>query len=280
MIFASIPSPSDGSLHIGPLQLRAYGLMIALGVIAAVYLFGRRLEAKGIGTRDDAASIATWGVVAGILGARLYHVVTSWQHDFVNPLNWLKIWEGGLGIPGGLAAGIVVGIYQARKRGIPIPEGLSAMTPSLPLAQAIGRWGNWWNQELFGKPTTLPWGLRVSPAKTIAAGYPPGTLFQPTFLYESLGNLVICGLLLLIDKRARLRPGSLLAVYLAAYAALRFWVESLRIDPAHRFFGMRLNDWVSLVVFLAAVGYLAWSSRRPWPVAAPSDPPAVEDDGP
>ncbi|MEZ5259476.1 MAG: prolipoprotein diacylglyceryl transferase [Ilumatobacteraceae bacterium] len=258
---ASIPSPSSGALHLGPLQLRAYGLMIALGVLAAVWMFGRRLEERGIGTRDDASSIAMWGVGAGIIGARLYHVVTSWESRYSNPLEMLAIWKGGLGVPGGLAAGIAFGVWQAKRRGLPVGLTVTCAAPAIPLAQAIGRWGNWWNQELFGRPTSLPWALKVSERTAIEAGYLPGTTFHPTFLYESLGNFVVVGLLLLIDRRARLRPGALMAVYLAGYAALRFFVESLRIDPANTIGGLRVNTWVSLIVFAGAAGYLITGGR-------------------
>ncbi len=272
VVLGSIPSPGESSIHLGPLQLRAYGLMIALGVVAAVWLFGRRMEQRGIGTRDDASAISLWAVIAGVLGARAYHVITSWESEFTNPLNWFKIWEGGLGIPGGLAAGIVVGVERVRRRGIPVAMAVTAATPALPLAQAIGRWGNWWNQELFGRPTDLPWALEISDAKTLDAGYPAGTTFHPTFLYESLGNFALCGLLLLIDRRVRLRPGALMAVYLAGYALLRLGVESLRIDPANEILGLRINIWMSLIVFVAAAGYLVVTARRPFP--------AVSSDGP
>jgi prolipoprotein diacylglyceryl transferase len=268
----SIPSPGSNAIHIGPLQLRAYGLMIALGVVAAVWLAGRRLERSGQGTRDDFSAIAVWAVLAGVLGARAYHVVTSWNDDFTNPVNWFKIWEGGLGIPGGLAAGIMVGVWRIRQRGVPVAAAVTAAAPALPLAQAIGRVGNWFNQEVFGRPTDLPWALEISDGKAAAAGYPPGTTFHPTFLYESLGNLVLVGLLLLVERKVRLRPGALMAVYLAGYALLRFGVESLRIDAANEILGLRVNTWVSAIVFVAAAGYLAIRGRPPRPTPPESDP--------
>ena len=286
-VVATIPSPSSGAIHIGPLQLRAYGLMIALGVIAAVWLFGRRLERFGLGTRDDASSISVGAVIAGILGARLYHVITSWDDRFAdNPLRIFKIWEGGLGIPGGLAAGIGVGAWLVKRRGIPLAPAVGAAAPALPLAQAIGRWGNWWNQELFGRPTKLPWALEVGDAAREAAGdFPPGTTFHPTFLYESLGNFLICGLLLLAERRFRIRPGRLMAWYLAGYALLRLGVESLRIDPAHVIGGLRLNTWVSLAVLAAALLYLfvdwrRWRGRDWWAEAeAKAAAARAADDG-
>jgi prolipoprotein diacylglyceryl transferase len=260
---ASIPSPSSGALTIGPLSIHAYGLMIALGVIAAVWLTGRRLEATGAGTRDDASAMAVWAVIAGVIGARLYHVATDWS-SFQNDLGRIpQIWRGGLGIPGGIFFGTLGAAWGFRTRGIPVAVGLSAAAPALPLAQAIGRWGNWWNQELFGRPTTLPWALRVD-ADKIPAGYAPGTTFHPTFLYESLWNFALCGLLLLIDRRCKLRPGRLFAIYVVGYSIGRFWVEGLRIDPAHNIAGLRLNQWVALIVGLLAVGYLVvdWSRHR------------------
>jgi len=273
-IWGSIPSPSSGVLTIGPLELRAYGLMIALGVVAGVWLLGRRLESAGIGTRDDAASIALWAVPAGIVGARLYHVATDWERFSDDPADIVKIWQGGLGIPGGMALGIIVGVWAAHRRHLPLGPTLTAVAPCLPLAQAIGRWGNWFNQELFGRPTSLPWALEVSDEKAIAAGYPPGTTFHPTFLYESLWNFALCGLLLWIDKRFKLRPGRLLAVYVLGYGIGRFWVEALRIDPAKEGAGLRLNQWMALVLIAGSAGFLIVDHLR-----HRNDPPPAEPDG-
>ena len=276
---ASIPSPSSGALTIGPLSIHAYGLMIALGVIAAVWLLGRRLEASGEGTREDASAIAVPAVIAGVIGARLYHVITDWS-TFEHDLGRIpQIWRGGLGIPGGILCGSLAGVWGFRRRNIPAAVGLSAASPSLPLAQAIGRWGNWWNQELFGKPTDLPWALRVS-ADKVPAGYPPGTTFHPTFLYESLWNLALCGALLWIDRRFTLRPGRLFAIYVVGYSIGRFWVEGLRIDPAHTSGGLRLNQWVALVVGLLAVVYLVvdWNRHRELDLSETDEPdPEVDE---
>ena len=211
-----------------------------------------------------------------MIGARLYHIVTSWSSDFSHhPVDMLKIWQGGLGIPGGLLAGVLVGVWRVQRRGLPMGWAITAATPGIPLAQAIGRWGNWWNQELFGRPTKLPWALEIH-ADKIPLGYAPGTTFQPTFLYESLGCLAICGLLLLIEHRKRLRPGRLMAIYLAMYAFLRFWVEGLRIDPAHKAGGLRLNEWVALGVFVASVGYLVVDAIMHRGVPAPAMPSATD----
>ena len=154
---ASIPSPSGGTIDIGPLSIHAYGLMIAFGVVAGVWLLGRRFEERGVATRDDASSIAVRAVIAGVIGARLYHVITDWQLFEDDLAKIPQIWKGGLGIPGGLIAGVGVGLWEARKRGITPGIGVTCAAPALALAQAIGRWGNWFNQELFGKPTDLPW---------------------------------------------------------------------------------------------------------------------------
>jgi prolipoprotein diacylglyceryl transferase len=272
---SSIPSPASGAIGIFGLQLRAYGLMIALGIIAAVWLFGRRLEQKGWGTKDDAGYVALWAVIAGVIGARLYHVVTDW-HRFDDNLGRIpQIWNGGLGIPGGLLLGIPVGIWAAKRRGIAPRLAATAAAPALPLAQAIGRWGNWWNQELFGRATDLPWGLEIDDDH-LPAGYAPGTLFHPTFLYESLGNVALCGLLLWIDKHRNPRPGRLMAMYLMGYAVLRFFVESLRIDPANEILGLRVNSWMSILVFAGSAAWLAWESRHPMTMPVAVD--ALDDE--
>jgi prolipoprotein diacylglyceryl transferase len=260
-MLASIPSPSSGSIEIGPVTLRAYGLMIALGVLAAVWLFGKRMVERGI-DGDHAAGIAMWAVPAGLIGARLYHVITDWRSFEGRWEDAFKIWEGGLGIPGGIALGTAVGIWQAHQRGITTPSLLELSAPALPLAQAIGRWGNWFNQELYGKPSDLPWALEID-AEHRVAGYTEQATFHPTFLYESLWNFALVAFLLWIDRRRVLRPGALFAVYIAGYATGRIWIETIRIDTASRLFDVRINIWVMSVVLLGAVGYLAWRGRRP-----------------
>ena len=274
-IVASIPSPSDGTLDIGPLSIHAYGLMIALGVIAGVWLAGRRLAASGAGTRDDMANIAMWAVAAGVIGARIYYIITDASEPWREPGKWLQIWKGGLGIPGGLILGVLVGMWAAKRRNVNGPMLLTAAAPAIPLSQAIGRWGNWFNQELFGRPTTLPWGLEIDDAH-LPEGYPSGTLFHPTFLYESLWNLALCGVLLLIDKKMRLRPGRLMAVYVVGYSIGRFWVESLRIDPANSGGGWRLNQWMAAAFFVLSVGYLVIDHLRHRHDPDPSEPEAVD----
>ena len=258
---ASLPSPSIGRLSIGPLGLSAYGLMIAIGVVAGTALASRRFERAGGGTGEELQSVAVWSVVGGVVGARLYHVLTAWDLFADDLWRIPLIWKGGLGIPGGLLGGVVAGVYVVRRRGLELPVVLTAAAPGVALAQAIGRWGNWWNQELFGRPTGLPWGLEISDDKT-PAGFGDAVLFHPTFLYESLWNLVLCGVLLAIDRYRPLRPGRLFAVYLAGYFAGRFWIEGLRIDPTHTIGPLRLNQWVALAVVAGALGFLIIDARR------------------
>ena len=252
-IVASIPSPSGNGIAIGSLRLNAYGLMIALGVILAVRIAGKGLERRGAGTTDDLGSVAMWAVPAGVIGARLYHVVTDWDRFSGHLGDTVKVWQGGLGIWGGIALGVPVGMWAAKRRGLDVSVVVTCSAPAIAAAQAVGRWGNWFNQELFGKPTTLPWALRVDDAKAVGAGFAPGTTFHPTFLYESLWCALLCIVLLVIDRRGSLRPGRLFYVYAAGYTAMRFLIEGLRIDPAHHAGGLRLNQWVSLVVFAVSV---------------------------
>ncbi len=268
-LLGSLPSPSRNGISLGPFDLRFYGLMIALGVIAAVWLFGRLLEEHRVGTSDDASSIAIWGVAAGVLGARAYHVVTDWSR-FSDDLGSIpQIWKGGLGIPGGLLVGILVGAWQARVRHIRPAVAVTFAMPAIALAQAIGRWGNWFNQELFGSPTDLPWALEIDDMH-VPDRFTAGTTFHPTFLYESLWNLALCAMLLWAQRRFQLAAGRLLGVYLIGYGAGRFWIEGLRIDPAHSTAGLRLNQWVALGAIAAGLVYLLATWGRKWN-EAPSD---------
>lgn len=269
-ILSSIPSPSSGSLSIGPLRLNAYGLMIAIGVIVAVRIAGRRAEKFGVATMEDFSSIATWAVPAGIIGGRAYHVITDVQLFRDNWIDAFKIWQGGLGIWGGVFVGVLVGYWRAKVRGLDAWWILSCAAPAIPVAQAIGRWGNWWNQELFGRPTDLPWALSVSNGTAIKAGYPVGTTFHPTFLYESLACLALAALLLVVERRFSPARGRLIAWYAAGYTIFRFFIEGLRVDSAHSAGGLRLNQWVSLVVFSVAVVWLVMDARRSRGGAKPS----------
>jgi prolipoprotein diacylglyceryl transferase len=260
VLTASIPSPSSGNL--GPLHM--YGLMIALGVLAAIEVSRARWRARG-GDPDDIYAIALWAVPAGLIGARLYHLATDWRSYEGRWGDAIKIWEGGLGIPGGIAAGVAVGLWVASRRGMRLSVGLDAIVPTLPLAQAIGRLGNWWNQELFGRPTDLPWAVEISPAKAAAAGYPGVSLFHPTFLYEMLWNLALFAVLVLVDRRRSLRPGSMLPLYIGGYFLGRLWIEALRVDTASTVAGLRINIWLSLIGIAAAIVIVAVRGfrRRP-----------------
>jgi prolipoprotein diacylglyceryl transferase len=235
------------------------------------------LGSKGLGTTDDASSVGMWGVAAGIVGARLYHVVTDWDRFSGNLGEIPKIWAGGLGIPGGLLAGVAVGVIQGRRRGIQPAQLLTCAAPAVPLAQAIGRWGNWFNQELFGKATDLPWGLEIDDAHT-PAGFTSDTTFHPTFLYESLWNLGLVALLLWIDRKWRLGPGRLFAVYVIGYGVGRYWVEGLRIDPVELsdVGGLRWNQWVALAAIVGGALYLIATRGRRWPEPEP-EPEPVDD---
>lgn len=261
-LIASIPSPSSGSIHLGPVRLNAYGLMIAIGVIVAVRIAGRRAERMGVGDSEDFSSIATWAVPAGVVGARIYHVVTDLDRFKGHWFDVVKVWNGGLGIWGGVLAGVLVGLWRARVRGLDPWWIVSCGAPAIAVAQAIGRWGNWWNQELFGRPTSLPWALRVSDQVAQKAGYVPGTTFHPTFLYESLGCLVLAWLLIRLEARFSPARGRLLAWYAGGYSAMRFFIEGLRVDPAHHVGGMRLNQWVALAVVAAAMTFLLVDRSR------------------
>lgn len=276
VLLGSIPSPSSGTIHLGPLRLTAYGLMIALGVLAAVEISRRRAAARGVDP-DVMSQIGVYCVIAGLLGARAYHVLTDLSAFRGNWIGVVKIWEGGLGIPGGLVAGTLAGAWVAKRNDLKISLGLDIAAPAVPAAQAIGRWGNWWNQELFGRPTSLPWGLRISELNR-PAGYADVATFHPTFLYESLWNLALAGLIVWYDKRhpGRFRTGTLFPLYIAGYGLGRLWVEALRIDQAQYLFGVRFN----LLVSLAAIGggllvAVLWNRGRPEPVVFASSEPAV-----
>ena len=256
-VIASIPSPSFNAIWL----FNIYGLCIALGIIAAVTLSQRRWSAAG-GHEDDISTIALWAVPAGIIGARIYHLITDGKLDdgFATIVN---IREGGLGIPGGMFAGILAGLWVARRRGIDMRGALDAAVPGLPLAQAIGRWGNWFNQELYGSPTNLPWGLEIDadhrgsiPDEFRSVEEFP--TFHPTFLYESLWNLTLVGVLLYIDKKGWLSRGRLIAGYLIGYGVGRWWIEAVRIDSATTLGGFRVNIYMSAALVIGGLVILLW----------------------
>jgi prolipoprotein diacylglyceryl transferase len=266
---ASIPSPSDGVLHLGPIPLHMYGLMIALGVLVAARVGRTRYMRKGA-TEDaetlkqrgeDFDSVAFWAVVAGIIGARLYHVITDYQLFEGHWERSVQIWKGGLGIWGAVIGGALGAWIVGRRRHMVFADVADSIVPGLAFAQAIGRWGNWFNQELFGGPTTLPWAVEIDRAHR-PAGYAHYATFQPTFLYESLWCLALGFALLAVDRRFKLARGQLFALYAAGYTAFRLPMEEMRIDPAHTIGPLRVNAWVSIGVFVVSVLVFVYLGRR------------------
>ena len=268
-LFGALPSPSANSLSIGPLELRAYGLMIALGALTAVAWSRRRHAARG-GDPEDMSTIALWAVPAGLVGSRLYHVATDWRSFQGRWEDVPALWQGGLGIPGGLMAGVTVGVLVARRRGLSMAGAMDVMVPTIPVAQAIGRWGNWFNQEVFGRPTDLPWALEIDTAHR-PSGYSEAATFHPTFLYEGLWNVVLAIFLVRIERRGVLRPGYLVGLWVFGYGLGRLWVEALRVDQASLIVGVRVNTWMAL----AAIGVgavVTWIGRTAKsPASAGSD---------
>ena len=256
-MLASIPSPDNGTIDLGPLVLHMYGLMLLLAIAACVGLTGIRYVRRG-GDWDLVLQVAVWGVAAGIVGARAYHDLTSWNE--VPDPKWkgvFEVWKGGLGVWGGILAGSIAGAIVVRRSGRSVSEFADAAAPGLLLAQGIGRIGNWWNQELYGKPTTRPWGLEIDVQHRVS-GYEADETFHPTFLYELIYDTVLAGVLILIGRRFRIRPPGLFALYVSFYTFGRFFEELLRIDPAHEFGGLRLNAWVSIVVFICSTSFFIW----------------------
>ncbi len=258
-VVASIPSPSSSSLSLGPLTFTLYGLMIALGVVAAVEISRRRWEAVG-GNGDDIADLAKWGVPAGLIGARIYHLVTDWKSYQGRWIDGFKIWEGGLGIPGGLILGVGVGYLYAKRRGWDVPRLVDCVIPSIPVAQAIGRLGNWFNQEVYGRQSTLPWALEIDAEHR--SDFPNDTTFHPTFLYEGLFNLALAYALIRLDRKKILKPGQLLPLWIAGYGFGRFLVESLRSDFASEILGIRVNHWASGIAMVVGLAWFFAMERK------------------
>ena len=271
----SIPSPSSSTVDIGPLSIHFYGLTLLVAIAAAVAITGWRWTRRG-GDWDLIFRVAVWGVAFGIIGARLYHVITSWGEL---PDEWwgpFAIWKGGLGVWGGIGLGCIVGAIVAHRSGASVAKLADCVAPGLLVAQGIGRFGNWWNQELFGKPTDLPWGLEIDPANR-PIDYIDQATFHPTFLYEALWCFAAAGLLLAIEWRfrGRIRPGNLFALYVLVYSVGRLWIETLRIDPSHEIGGIRLNVFVAAAaVVLSAVFFVVWQRR--WNRTGGSKPAKVE----
>ena len=276
-----IPSPETGVWDLGPIPLRAYAMFIVLGIIVAVVLGNKRYEARG-GRPGVITDIAIWAVPFGIVGGRLYHVLSDWQIYFGAEGRGFaaafRIWDGGLGIWGAVILGGVGAWIGARRSGVVLPPIADAIAPGIALAQAIGRLGNYFNQELFGSPTTLPWGLEISPANR-PEGYAEYATFHPTFLYESLWLVALALVVMWADRRFNLGHGRAFALYVLIYTVGRVWIEALRIDSANHILGVRLNVWTSILVGLGALAYLVISSRiRPGRevIAAPVEEIEVE----
>jgi prolipoprotein diacylglyceryl transferase len=266
---AYIPSPPVNGFHIGPLFVHFYGLMYVIGITLAILITQRRIRSAG-GDASVVGDIALWAVPAGIIGGRIYFDITTPSQI---PHVWygvLAVWTGGLGIWGGIAAGALVGVWRVKRRGLPVAQFADAVAPALLVAQAVGRVGNYFNQELYGRHTTMPWGLKID-------GHPG--LYHPTFLYELIFDLALAALLVWVGHHTKVRPPGLFALYVTGYSAFRIYEESLRIDYSQHFLGLRLNTFVASALALAGIIWFVISQRRtPAPATpAPSDgdtPPA------
>ena len=266
MIRATIPSPSQSLLEIGPLTIHFYALCIILGVAVAIFLGNRRFVAAG-GAPGVVGDVAVLAVPAGILGGRIYHVVTSPELYFGAGKDWkavFYIWQGGLGIWGAISLGFLgawIAFRRNPKRSQSFSLFVDALAPALLIAQAIGRWGNWFNKELFGGALDAPWALEI-PARFRPIGYTNQETFHPVFLYESLWCILIAIILMTFVTRFHLRPGSIFALYVALYSFGRGFIEMLRIDDSNLIFGMRLNVWTSLTLFITSIIYLRHINLR------------------
>jgi prolipoprotein diacylglyceryl transferase len=259
-MLASIPSPPSNGISLGPLFLHAYGLCYGIAVITAVFICARRWRALG-GDPKLVEECALWGFPAGLIGGRLYHVITSWNevpHTWWGPF---AIWKGGLGIWGGIALGVAVGLWRVKRARADMATMLDCAAPAILVAQSIGRVGNWFNQELFGKPTSLPWGLKIDPAHR-PEQYLNSPTFHPTFLYEIIWNLSLAAFLVWLGHHRRIRPPGLFALYVAGYSAFRIFEETLRVDPAHHFLGLRLNLFVAVGLTIAGLVWFFHTQRR------------------
>jgi prolipoprotein diacylglyceryl transferase len=277
VILAAIPSPTTSLIPLGPIKIHAYALCIIAGILVAIWLTDRRWRARG-GGEGQVEAIAGWVVVFGIIGGRLYHVITDPELYFKagrNPLDALKIWDGGLGIWGAVALGALGAWIGCRRHGLNFLAFADSAMPAVLIAQGIGRFGNWFNNELYGRPTDLPWKLKIyqmdsstghpligSDGQRVVLGF-----FQPTFLYEAIWNFAIAALLLVADRRIRLAAGQVLALYIVGYTTGRFWIELMRSDTANHILGLRVNTWVSAIVFLGGVALFVRQRGKPRSVA-------------
>lgn len=260
----SIPSPTISYFDVGPLRIHFYALFILLGIAIAVWLGGVRFKARG-GRSGAILDIALWAVPFGIVGGRIFHVLTHWNyyfHEGADISHVFAIWEGGLAIYGAVILGALGAYLGCKVSGVRFLSFADAIAPGVLIAQAVGRLGNYFNQELFGLPTDLPWGLEVSrPNTAIPEGLPDGVLFQPTFLYEIIWNLLGVVLILVIERKLLLRWGQTFGLYLAVYSVGRYWIEGLRIDPSDVYFGIRTNQWSAISGLAVGIALVYWSRR-------------------
>jgi prolipoprotein diacylglyceryl transferase len=266
-VSAFIPSPATNGWQVGPVFVHVYGLLYVVALVVAVLITVRRWERAG-GNREAVYDVALWGFPAGLVGGRLYHLATSWDQV---PHHWwgpFAVWQGGLGIWGGIAGGTLVGLWRLRRAGADVGAFMDAAAPALLVGQAIGRIGNYFNQELFGGPSTLPWALQIDPAHR-PAGYLGYATFHPTFLYELIWNLALAGGLVALGRRRTVRAPGLFALYVAGYSGFRIFEELLRTDPAHRILGLRLNFYVAAVLMAVGVGWFVRLQRWPLPRLRP-----------
>jgi prolipoprotein diacylglyceryl transferase len=300
---AAIPSPTQSVWHLGPIPIRAYALCIVAGIFLALWLTARRWRGRG-GKDDEVWDVAGWAIVFGIIGGRLYHVLTDPELYFRagrHPVDALKIWDGGLGIWGAIALGAVGAWIGCRRKGLSLVSFADCAAPGVILAQGVGRWGNWFNNELFGGHTDLPWKLQIHCLDAVAGhalaggtngayACPPGSTvagyFQPTFLYESLWDIALGLGLLYLDRRIRLGRGNVMALYVMGYTVGRIWIEALREDHANHILGLRLNIWTCIIVFALGLawflrhgGWRAQRERSPYRAGRP-DAPVASNPGP
>jgi hypothetical protein len=289
-ILNSIPSPDVSSFELGPIRVHFYALFILIGIALSIWIGSRRFKRRG-GQAGMILDIALWAVPFGIVGGRIFHVLTHWDYYFYAGADLTKVfavWEGGLAIFGALILGSVGALIGARTAGIKFLAFADAIAPGVLVAQAIGRIGNYFNNELFGLPTTLPWGLEISTANpAYPAGLPAGVLFHPTFLYELIWNLMGFAVLIWLDRKLKLGWGQMFAAYLITYSIGRAFIESIRIDPSDIFFGLRTNVWSAIFTIAIGVALFVWSRRRHQeeersvylPGREPKEPDVIDSEG-
>jgi prolipoprotein diacylglyceryl transferase len=271
MVVGYLPSPSRGEWHLGAIPVRGYALCIVLGVILAVWVANRRYVNAG-GRAGVIIDVATWAVPLGLIGARAYSVLTDYELYFGGRRDWagmFKIWDGGLGIPGAIAFGLAGAWLGCRRAGVPLAPVAGAAAAAIAIGQAIGRGGNWFNQELYGRPSGLPWALQISPAHRLP-GYESFATFQPAFLYEAVWDLLVAAAVIWATRRFLLTGDQAFAFYVAAFAVGMFAVQTIRIDRSHHILGLRVNEWVAILGFAAAVGYLYRTGRARSRIPAPA----------